>query len=164
MESETQKVARRPLIGTEEANLDEKGRLLFSRQKRERLGETFAISVCEKGCLAAYSLEVWDQMWDQLNSYSPLDLTPRRYAELLFANADDEVKFDPQGRCVINSRLRVVGRLTKQVRIIGDGNRAELWDPVEYGKYLQDRAQYEQQRREDFERAAMQVTDIWSRR
>lgn len=158
------RMVRRPLIGTEDANVDEKGRILFSRTKKERLGDVFAIALCEKGCLAAYSLEVWNQMWTALSQYSPLDLTPRRYMELLYNFADDEVKFDPQCRAVVSKRLRDAGKITKQVRLIGDGDRVEIWDPTQREIYEKDKSKYEQARREEFERAAMQVTDIWSRR
>ncbi len=41
----------RPLLGTEEAVLDDKGRVLVSKKKRERLGETFTLILGKVGCL-----------------------------------------------------------------------------------------------------------------
>ena len=154
----------KPLIGSDEATFDGKNRLLFSRQKRERLGDTFAVALCETGSLACYPLQVWERMWAELSAYSPLDMAPRRYEELLFNHADDEVKFDPQNRAVISKALREIGKLKDRVLIIGRGHRAELWDPDERAAYLADQEKYEQRRREEFERASMQVLEKWSRR
>jgi DNA-binding transcriptional regulator/RsmH inhibitor MraZ len=51
----------KPLIGTDEATIDDKGRILVGKKKRERLGEPFAIAVGEVGCLVAYPEPVWQQ-------------------------------------------------------------------------------------------------------
>jgi division/cell wall cluster transcriptional repressor MraZ len=153
-----------PLINKDEATLDDKGRLLFSKQKRDRLGDVFAIGLCDNGCLAAYPLEVWAEMWAKIRSYSPLDLTFRRYSELLYNYADDEVKFDPQNRAVINKTLRTEGKLTSKVHIYGCGDRAELWDPVEREIYEKNKTAYAQQRREEYERAWMQLSETLPRR
>lgn len=150
-----------PLIGLDEAILDDKNRLLFSRQKRERLGDMFAISLCELGCLACYPLSIWNEMAEGLMNFSALDPTPLRYAELLFNHADDGVKFDPQGRAVISKRLLKAGRLEEQgpVHIYGRGKRAELWHPVQRAEYEENRDAYEKARRDELDRAAMQVLE-----
>lgn len=153
-----------PLINREEATLDDKGRLLFSKQKRERLGDVFAIGLCENGCLAAYPLEVWHEMWRTLRSFNPLDLSQRRYAELLYNVADDNVRFDPQNRAVIGKTLRAEGKLTHSVLIYGCGDRAELWDPEERKQYEENKTAYARGRREEYERAWMQLADTLPRR
>lgn len=152
-----------PLINKDEATLDDKGRLLFSKQKRERLGDVFAIGLCDNGCLAAYPLEVWQAMWARISSYDPLDLTYRRYAELLYNVADDDVKFDPQNRATISKTLRTEGKLTGKVLIYGCGDRAELWDPEERKKYEENKAAYARERREEYERAWLQIAETLPR-
>ena len=153
----------RPIIGTEEASIDDKGRVLVSKKKRERLGDTFAVTLCECGCLAAYPLETWNRMWMELSSRGPLDPSSLRYEELLYNFADDEVKFDPQNRATISKRLRDVGKLKKAVLLVGRGRRVELWDPEERAEYLAKGDDYEAARREELQRAALQVVEKWPR-
>ena len=154
----------RPLIGTEDAVVDDKGRLLFSRQKRERLGDVFAVTLCECGCLAAYPLVRWNRMWREISERGPLDPSALRYEELLYNHADDEVRFDSQNRAVISKKLRDIGKLQSgEVQIIGRGRRAELWSPKERLQYLTDKDAYEALRREELERAALQVVERWPR-
>lgn len=161
MEVEEGRVAIQPLIGLDEAILDDKNRILFSRQKRERLGDTFAVSLCELGCLACYHLSVWEEMVAGLMKFNPLDPTPLRYSEILFNYADDSVKIDPQGRAVLSKRLIKAGKLVEggPVMIFGRGRRAELWHPEERARYEANRDEYEKPRRDELERAAMQVLE-----
>ena len=49
----------KPLIGTDEDTIDDKGRLLVSKKKRERLGEDFVMALGATGCVVVYPELVW---------------------------------------------------------------------------------------------------------
>ena len=51
-----------PLLGTDEATLDDKGRLIFTKKKRDRLGDGFTVTLGPKGCLEAYPAQIWSVM------------------------------------------------------------------------------------------------------
>lgn len=132
------------LLGTDEATLDEKGRLLVSKKKRDRLGENFTITIGPAGCLAAYPEEEWDEVVQSLRQYDSLNLGRDFYTRLVFGSAEDDLKFDAQGRIVIPQKLREMARFKEkgQVLLVGCGDRLEFWAKEEYAKFLADKEGY----------------------
>ena len=45
------------LIGREEVQIDERGRVVLSKKKRERLGNPFFLGLSQLGCIEAYPEE-----------------------------------------------------------------------------------------------------------
>ena len=91
------------LTGEYQHSLDAKGRFNFSAKLREILGDHFMVS---KGlgddCLAVYSMEEWDKLSEKVP--------------------------DKQGRILLPQNLREYAGLTKDIVVIGVGDRAEIWD------------------------------------
>jgi len=143
----------KPLIGTDEATIDDKGRILVSKKKRERLGETFAIALGPTGCLEAYPQEVWDRKVDKIMGYDDLNPGAQDYSRLILGTAEDELKFDQQGRVVVPSKLRTLANLEDKVLLIGCGNRLEVWAAQEYKEFKKYGAEYEKGRREEINSA-----------
>ena len=52
-------VIGKAIVGWEETTIDDKGRILVGKKKREKLGEDFVIAVGTCGCLVAYPAEVF---------------------------------------------------------------------------------------------------------
>src|SRR5438045_9662631 len=88
----------KPLIGTDDATVDDKGRILVGKKKRERLGEPFAMAVGEVGCLVAYPEAVWHQKVGEILRIDSLNQGRQQYSRMFLGYADDELKFDQQGR------------------------------------------------------------------
>lgn len=143
----------KPLIGTDEATVDDKGRILIGKKKRERLGEPFAMAVGEVGCLVAYPEKVWQRTVKEIMDRDTLNNGRSQYSRLLLGNSDDELKFDQQGRVVVPQKLRDAAKLTDKVMLVGCGDRLEIWAKDEYERYLEDPEGYGAKRRESFERA-----------
>jgi len=131
-----------PLIGSDEASLDDKGRLIFTKKKRERLGESFVVTVGPKGCLEAYPATIWNDMVSKLLQQDALNEGVSEYTALLLGSADDDLKFDAQGRVVIPVKLRTKAKIRKDVVIVGCGNRCEIWAKEEFEDYEKDRLGY----------------------
>ena len=139
-----------PLVGTEKGTVDDKGRLLFAKKKREVLGEDFTIAIGTVGYLALYPKKVWNRL---VNTILEHDITnPGReiYTRLVCGQAESSLKFDQQGRLVLPQWLREKARIREKtdVVIIGCGDHAEIWSSDEYERYLDDPEGYGLKRRE----------------
>jgi MraZ protein len=148
-----------PLLGTDEATIDEKGRILFSKKKRERLGEHFTIALGSVGCLVAYPKSVWNSLVRNILSHDAINQGREHYTRLVLGLADDELKFDAQGRVVVPQKLRDLSQIKEkgQVLLVGCGDRVEIWSKDEYDKYQEYPDTYGQKRREALERAYRQM-------
>ena len=148
----------KPLIGTDEATVDSKGRILFSKKKRDRLGEPFAMALGNLGCLVAYPEIVWRRMFDEMMGYSYINQGRQQYTRLILGLADDDLKFDTQGRVVVPQKLRDLAKLNKEVLIVGCGDRVEIWAKEEWEQFNKNQDSYAQHRREAIEKAYLQMT------
>lgn len=157
--SEMAKADWKALIGTDESTIDDKGRILVPKKKRDRLGPDFAIALSEFGCLVAYPQSVWERKAAELLEGDSLDPGLQQYTRLVVGEADDELNFDQQGRVVIPIRLREAARLTDRVTLVGCVNRVEIWAKDEYDRYNDDMKHYGGRRREAFDEARAQMKE-----
>jgi len=137
----------KPLIGTEEANIDDKGRILFSKKKRERLGDDFTVVQGKPGCLVAYPRPVWEQLLSEIFAVGTMNPAREEYTRLVLATADDDLKFDSQCRVVIPHKMRSAAKLADKVLIIGCGDRVEIWAKAEWEEFNKYPTEYEKGRR-----------------
>lgn len=137
----------KPLLGTDEATIDEKGRILVGKKKRERLGDGFVIALGDVGCLVAYPLPVWEQMVAAVLEKDRLNQGTQQYTRLVFGLADDDLRFDAQGRVVVPQKLRDLAGLKDKVLLIGALDRLEIWAKSEYEKYQKNPDTYGEARR-----------------
>lgn len=157
--SEMAKAGGKALIGTDESTIDDKGRILVPKKKRDRLGPDFALTLSEFGCLVAYPQSVWERKVGELLEGDSLDPGLQQYTRLVVGDADDELNFDQQGRVVIPLRLREAARLTDRVSLVGCVNRVEIWAKDEYERYKDDMRHYGGRRRQAFDEARAQMKE-----
>lgn len=138
VQSDAGSFIHKPLQGVEEANIDDKNRLLFSKKKRERLGDDFVVALGPLGCLVAYPRVVWRAMMDEIEAAKPANVGRQQYARMLLGYMDDELKFDLQGRLVIPHRLRSEAKLKDKAVLVGAFDRVEIWNPEEYAGFSAD--------------------------
>lgn len=143
----------KPLIGTETATIDDKGRVLISKKKRDRLGESCAL-VLGKGCLILYPTPVWKQLIAEIFAVPTLNPAREAYTRLVLGMAEDDLRCDPQGRMVIPKELRERARIRdkESVLLIGCGDRIEIWAEREWEFFQRSPDDYEKSRRELFEK------------
>ena len=149
----------KPLLGTDESAVDDKGRVLVAKKRRERLGPNFAIAFNTTGCLCAYPQGRWERTVAEMLNYDPMNLGRERFTRLILSTADDEMNFDAQGRVVIPAELRRMGGIEGRVLLLGAGDRLEIWAKDEYEKFQKDEEDYRRERREKIERAYFAMTD-----
>ncbi len=132
MEQEKQDVSSLLLLGTEEATMDDKGRVLVGTKLRKRLGANFVMTLGANGSIHAFPLREWNVLAGDLISRDPRQKSRQDYARYLFGNAADELDFDTQGRVVIPKKLRELAEIEDKVVIVGMGDYLEIWNKTVY--------------------------------
>ena len=147
----------KPLIGTDEATIDDKGRLLVSKKKRERLGEDFVMALGATGCVVVYPELVWGRMVAEILGNSSTNQGRQRFTRLMVGSAEDDMRFDRQGRVVVPQKLRDAAKLTDAVLVVGCVDRLEIWAADEWVTYQADTEGYARDRQQAFDRAHRQM-------
>ncbi|MBQ2932154.1 MAG: division/cell wall cluster transcriptional repressor MraZ [Clostridia bacterium] len=123
------------LIGEYYHNLDTKGRVSIPSKFRDDLGGTFVLSKGLDDCLYAYSVMEWEGFQRDLLELRGKDA--QKVRRFFFSGAS-ECEIDSQGRVVIPPVFREYAGLKKELVIIGNSNRAEIWDKEKWTKYISD--------------------------
>lgn len=121
-------------LGEYQHSIDPKGRLIIPAKFRDYLGDQFVLAKGLDGCLFVYPLEGWHELEDKLRSLPLTQKDARAFARIFFSGAS-EAELDKQGRVLLPPTLRNYAHITKDVMIIGVGNRLEIWDMDQWGKY-----------------------------
>ena len=117
--------------GANQLNLDEKGRISMPARYREEVlascGGRLVITVDISHCLMIYPFPQWEVIEAKLMAQPNMDPQVRRLQRLLIGHAN-EVEMTAQGRILIAPVLREFAGLKKQVTLVGQGKKFELWD------------------------------------
>jgi len=121
--------------GANQVTLDAKGRMVMPTRYRERLAERssgrLVVTVDRDKCLLLYPLPDWEEIERKLMRLPTLNVQARRLQRLMVGHATD-VELDGHGRVLLPSELRTFAGLTRDAVLIGQGNRFELWDEVQW--------------------------------
>jgi MraZ protein len=125
--------------GIAHLNLDSKGRLAVPARHRDVLLEQCAghivITADADPCLLLYPLPDWEVIQRKLEGLSNLDPRVRELQRRLIGFAVD-VDMDSAGRVLIAPALRAHARLDKEVVLVGQGKKLELWDKQNWDEWL----------------------------
>lgn len=117
--------------------LDSKGRIAIPAKYRERLhadaGGQLVVTVDRARCLFVYPLPEWEVVERKLVQLPSLNPHTRRLQGLLMGHATD-AELDAHGRILIPTPLRTFAHLERQVVLIGQGNKFELWDETRWNE------------------------------
>ena len=113
-------------------NLDSKGRIAIPvRYRNLLLEESQGQMVCtidlHQPCLLLYTLPEWEIIEQKLSRLSSMIPAERRIQRLLLGHAS-ECQMDSAGRLLLASTLRQHAGLNKEVMLVGQFNKFELWD------------------------------------
>jgi len=129
--------------GATQVNLDGKGRIAVPTRYREILiGESQGQMVCtidlHQPCLLLYTLPEWEVIERKLSRLSTMNPAERRVQRLLLGHAS-ECQMDNAGRLLLASTLRQHACLQKEIMLVGQFNKFELWDkPAWYQQIRED--------------------------
>jgi MraZ protein len=113
-------------------SIDSKGRLAVPSRYRDRLQSisdgnlVLTLNPLDR-CLWLYPVPEWELIESKLADLSDFDKQGRRAKQMMRGYAAD-CQMDGQGRILIQQELREYAGLDKQVVILGQGNKFELWD------------------------------------
>jgi MraZ protein len=127
------------LSGEYQATLDEKNRLTIPVRFREGIPDN--VLVLTRGmierCIWAYTPKNWERIASTLKNAVSMSLkkTDMIHHRLLFSTY--EVEVDKTGRIAIPQKLKDFAGLSKDLDIVSDGVRIEIWDAGRYAEYEQ---------------------------
>ncbi|MDD4865415.1 MAG: division/cell wall cluster transcriptional repressor MraZ [Alishewanella agri] len=120
--------------------LDDKGRLALPARYRDRLlsenqGQLICTIDLHDPCLLLFPLAEWEEIEEKLQSLSSLNPQERRLQRILLGNAT-ECDMDKSGRILLPAFLRQHAGLGKNIRLVGQLNKFEIWDEAAWQERL----------------------------
>ena len=121
-------------MGEYNHTIDEKGRIIVPSKFREQLGDNFVVTQGLDGCLFVYSNEEWENFVVGLKGL-PGNKDGRQLQRYFMAGAVS-CEVDKQGRILIPQSLRTYAGIDKDVTVIGNGNKVEIWNTDTWNDYI----------------------------
>lgn len=113
-------------MGEYSHTIDAKGRLIVPSKFREGLGDSFVVTKGFDGCLYAYDMEEWTKLEEKMKNLPMSHKDIRKISRFFLAGAT-LAEVDKQGRILLPAVLREFAQITKDVVLLGVGNRIEIW-------------------------------------
>jgi MraZ protein len=118
--------------GINAITIDTKGRIALPTRYRAALGAEEKIPLVvtidtEETCLLLYTAAEWQVIENNLQKLPSFNKEARRIQRLLIGHATD-VELDTNGRLLLPTLLRNYAQLEKEVVMIGQGNKFEVWN------------------------------------
>lgn len=111
--------------------LDGKGRLAIPTRYREllmqRCGGHLIVTLDPSGCLLLYPFPEWEPIEQRLNALPSFSPISRHMQRILVGSATD-LDLDGAGRILLPAPLREKARLERDVVLVGQGNKFEIWN------------------------------------
>ncbi len=125
--------------GVAQLNLDSKGRLAVPARYRDtllsRCSGHLVLTADSDRCLLIYPLPDWEPIEQKLMQLSSFNARIRELQRRLVGYAED-VQMDGTGRILVSSALRGYAQLEKNVVLVGQGNKFELWNKDGWGQLM----------------------------
>lgn len=133
--------------GAVQLNLDSKGRLAIPAKYRDALfaqssGKLVLTADHENACLLLYPEPTWLPIRDKINAMPSLNSLVRQLQRRLLGYAET-IDMDAAGRILISPALRTYAKLDKQVVLVGQGNKFELWDEACWNKLSEESIKFD---------------------
>lgn len=128
------------LRGANSINLDNKGRLAMPMRYRDGLfeecqGQMVCTVDITMNCLLLYPLNEWEAIEVKLRKLSSMEPAQRRLQRLLLGYADD-CQMDKNGRILISGVLRAHAGLEKNIMLVGQLNKFEIWSASTWNEQI----------------------------
>lgn len=122
--------------GVNTISLDSKGRLAMPSRYRDQLMSQFGgclvatIDPMAK-CLLLYPIDIWEEIQKKIEGLSSFNSDTRRFQRMMIGYATD-LELDGSGRVLLPQVLRAHAELDKQVALVGQGKKLELWSEANW--------------------------------
>ena len=120
------------LHGGFQVKVDEKGRVKlpanFRKEFSERYGDgPFYVTSVRGDCAHVYPARAWEEVLAKLSG-QPASRTPVAKFRRVTSFFGQVVACDPQGRLVVQHKLREAAQIVDDVVILGQSNHLEIWN------------------------------------
>jgi MraZ protein len=127
--------------GTSAITLDTKNRITVPTRYREELfvdcqGKMVCTIDLQYPCLLLYPLPEWEEIELKLSELSSMNRAERLAQQKLLGMASD-CELDKNGRLLINGPLRQHASLEKNVMLVGQLRKFELWNEAAWQNQMQ---------------------------
>lgn len=118
--------------GINAINVDTKGRMAMPARYRQQLADDAQSQIIltidtEQRCLLLYPLPFWEEIEKKVAALPSFQPATRRIQRLLIGHAT-ELSLDSHGRILLPPLLREYAHIDKNVMLLGQGNKFEIWD------------------------------------
>jgi len=128
------------LLGEYDCKLDAKGRLLMpsglKKQLQDVVRQGFVINrdLFDK-CLVLYPMDEWKRVSEEIGA---LNKFVRKNVVFIrrFNNGATQIDVDSNGRILIPAALSNYAEMDKELKVVGNGDRIELWSKGNYEAML----------------------------
>lgn len=124
-----------------ECKLDAKGRLVLPAKLKAALpeinGNELMIVLGFEPCLVLYPLLEYNKTFSKVAGLDELKKEDRNIQRNFFRRNID-VELDNAGRFLIPKSMMQAVKIGKEVKVVGVGNRMEIWNPEVFEEYLMD--------------------------
>jgi MraZ protein len=122
--------------GINGVNIDVKGRLAMPTRYRDHFQiesrGTIVLTIdTDEKCLLLYPVAAWEEIETKLAALPSFNPAARRIQRLLIGHAT-EVEMDSNGRILLPPILRDYAGLSKQVMLVGQGKKFEVWSDTHW--------------------------------
>ena len=141
--------------GRYEHAIDAKGRISIPSKFREILNKKYddrLVITNFDHCLVAFPYEEWAGLEQKVNSLSLVKKEAKTFLRFFYSSAID-CAVDKQGRLLIPQTLRDYANLEKDVMLVGEGKKIEIWAKERWLEVVQ-KAQ------EDFDQITDTLADL----
>ncbi|MEL6627629.1 MAG: division/cell wall cluster transcriptional repressor MraZ [Bacteroidota bacterium] len=129
------------LIGEYDCKMDAKGRFLMPAGLKKQLPENqqgeFVVNRGLDKCLVLYPVPVWEEELKRLQSRNQYVKKNRAFLRM-FLNGATRVTLDGNGRVLVPKRLMEFASLDKELILLAQINKVEVWDKASYEKLMDD--------------------------
>ena len=127
--------------GANAINLDTKGRVTIPTRYRQSLlddcqGQLVCTIDTQQPCLLLYPLSEWEEIELKLSRLSSMNPHERRLQRLLLGYAN-EGEMDKNGRFLLSAPLRQHADLSKEIMLVGQLNKFEIWNTHTWEQQIQ---------------------------
>lgn len=129
------------LIGEYGCKLDGKGRFLIPSGLRKQLPddqqEAFVMNRGLDECLVLYPIKIWEKELDRIQSRNQYVKKNRAFTRW-FLNGATPITLDSSSRVLIPRRLCEYAGLEKEIVLVAQIDKIEIWDKLKYEKWFEE--------------------------
>lgn len=126
-------------MGMFDYSIDNKGRINIPQKMRKNLKpeakDTFVATRGFEKCIAIYPLDEWENIEKRISALNSFKEKDRLFQRTFLMWASQQ-ELDSQSRITLPKTLLDYAGIKTEVKIIGVGERIEVWDPEAFDKYL----------------------------